>query len=251
MKKQYGLIGFPLGHSFSASYFAGKFSRENIDAEYVNFPMEVVDGLRDFVRDNPHLAGFNVTIPHKQAVIPLLDDLSIAANEIGAVNVVKVVRDEEGFRLVGYNTDHLGFAESLRPLLTTDVRRALVLGTGGASRAVVYALKRMDIVPQLVSRHKREGILAYDDIDAQTLRDFPLVVNCTPLGMFPKVDAAPPIPYEHLSASNIFYDLVYNPDDTKFMRLGRSHGAKAKNGLEMLHLQAEAAWNIWKSEKIL
>lgn len=250
MMTTYGLIGFPLGHSFSAAYFTRKFQEEEIAAEYNNYPMQSVDDVRTFVSDTPQLQGFNVTIPHKESVLPHLDELSIAAQQIGAVNVVKVERKNNRIRLLGYNTDFIGFRDSLRPLLTERVHKALVLGTGGASKAVTYALRSMDIEPQLVSRTRRKDILSYEDLDREIIKNHPLIVNCTPLGTFPNIEGAPPIPYEHLTAENILYDLVYNPSETRFMILGRQQGAVVKNGLEMLHLQAQAAWKIWNADAI-
>lgn len=242
MKSQYGLIGYPLGHSFSAKYFAEKFRREGIDASYENFEMPTVDDLRTFVEARPCLRGLNVTIPHKQAVVPLLDEVSPEAEAIGAVNVIKVA----GNKLIGYNTDVIGFVDSLRPLLNgRNVGEALVLGTGGASRAVVYGLRRLGIAPQLVSRTPREGVICYDDIDSTWMRRAGLIVNCSPVGMFPHVNEAPALPYERLTPDHILYDLVYNPLATKFLQLGRGRGALTCNGLEMLHRQAEAAWRIW------
>ena len=242
MKSQYGLIGYPLGHSFSAKYFVEKFRREGIDASYENFEMPAVDDLRTFVEARPCLRGLNVTIPHKQAVVPLLDEVSPEAEAIGAVNVIKVA----GNKLIGYNTDVIGFVDSLRPLLEgRNVGEALVLGTGGASRAVVYGLRRLGIAPQLVSRTPREGVICYDDIDSTWMRRAGLIVNCSPVGMFPHVNEAPALPYERLTPNHILYDLVYNPLATKFLQLGRGRGALTCNGLEMLHRQAEAAWRIW------
>ncbi len=242
MKSQYGLIGYPLGHSFSAKYFAEKFRREGIDASYENFEMPTVDDLRTFVEARPCLRGLNVTIPHKQAVVPLLDEVSPEAEAIGAVNVIKVA----GNKLIGYNTDVIGFVDSLRPLLNgRNVGEALVLGTGGASRAIVYGLRRLGIAPQLVSRTPREGVICYDDIDSTWMRRAGLIVNCSPVGMFPHVNEAPALPYERLTPNHILYDLVYNPLATKFLQLGRGRGALTCNGLEMLHRQAEAAWRIW------
>ena len=245
MSNLYGLIGYPLGHSFSAAFFAEKFSREHVDARYENFEMPSVGKLRDFVRAHPQLRGFNVTIPHKQAVIPHLDALSEEAREIGAVNVVKVCRG----RLGGYNTDVLGFVRSLEPLLPSESegKVALVLGTGGASKAVCYGLRGLGYHPQFVSRTRRDSIISYADLTPALMAEAHLVVNCTPLGMYPHVDVAPDIPYHLLTPRHILYDLVYNPPETEFLRRGREHGTITKNGLEMLHLQAEAAWEIWNA----
>lgn len=238
----YGLIGYPLGHSFSAKYFAEKFEREGISARYENFEMENVDGLRDFVREHPQLRGLNVTIPHKQAVISLLDALSPEAEAIGAVNVIKV---DDGI-LTGHNTDVIGFVDSLRPMLEgRDVSEALVLGTGGASKAIVYGLRKLGILPQLVSRKPHEGVITYEDIDVDWMKRARLIVNCSPVGMYPHIENAPAVPYELITPAHILYDLVYNPLETKFLQLGREKGAITCNGLEMLYRQAEAAWRIF------
>ena len=243
--KLYGLLGYPLGHSFSARFFAGKFRREGIDAEYRNFEMPSVDGLRGFIAGLPELCGLNVTIPHKQAVVPLLDGLTAEAQAIGAVNVIMIDRREGGLRLTGANSDAVGFSRSLEPLLLPCHRRALVLGTGGASRAVNYVLRRLGIEPQPVSRTARPGVLAYGQLTAEMLAEYKLIVNCSPVGMFPHVDECPALPYEGLTADHLLYDLVYNPEETLFLRRGRERGARVKNGLEMLHLQALAAWDYW------
>lgn len=238
---KYGLIGFPLGHSFSRGFFTEKFAREGIDAEYVNFEIPDATMLLDVLRENPELRGLNVTLPHKQAVIPLLDELSDEAREIGAVNVIRI-RDG---RLKGFNSDIIGFTDSIRPLLQPHHKKALVLGTGGASKAICVGLKRLGIEWTYVSRSPREGMLTYEDITAETLQQYTVIVNCTPVGMFPKVDAAPAIPYELLTPQHLLFDCVYNPEDTLFLKKGREQGATGKNGLEMLHLQAEASWKFW------
>lgn len=253
--KKYGLIGFPLGHSFSAGFFAEKFANEGIDARYDNYEMPDVDGLRALIEGDTELCGLNVTIPHKQAVIPLLDALSDEAREIGAVNVIRIERNADGaVRLVGYNSDIIGFKESLRPLLPPTSSlfplKALVLGTGGASKAIVVGLRQLGIVPTYVSRRPAPGQLTYDDLQDVSrariiLEEYTLIVNCSPVGMHPHVDEAPAIPYELLTPRHVLYDLVYNPLETRFMQLGRQHGATVKNGLEMLHLQALAAWEMW------
>ena len=243
----YGLLGYPLGHSFSASYFHDKFEREGLDADYRNFEYEHVEDAVARFKTMDELIGFNVTIPHKQAVMPFLDELSEEAKAIGAVNVVKVEHAAEGkVRLLGRNSDLVGFRESIRPLLKPNVHtKALVLGTGGASKAVVYGLHQLGLDTQLVSRRKSEACITYEDLNAEVLSAFKVVVNCTPLGMFPKVDAAPDIPYDSLTPSHVLFDLVYNPNVTLFMKQGMLHGAVVKNGLEMLHRQADAAWEMW------
>ena len=238
---KFGLIGFPLGHSFSKGFFTEKFAREGIDAEYVNFEIPDASMLLDVICDNPELRGLNVTLPHKQAVIPLLDELSDEAREIGAVNVIRI-RDG---KLKGFNSDIIGFTDSIRPLLQPHHKKALVLGTGGASKAICVGLNRLGIEWTYVSRSPREGMLTYEDITAETLQQYTVIVNCTPVGMFPKMDAAPAIPYELLTPQHLLFDCVYNPEDTLFMQKGRAQGATVKNGLEMLHLQAEASWKFW------
>ena len=240
---KYGLIGFPLGHSFSRGFFTEKFAREGIDAEYVNFEIPDATMLLDVLRENPELRGLNVTLPHKQAVIPLLDELSDEAREIGAVNVIRI-RDG---KLKGFNSDIIGFTDSIRPLLQPWHKKALVLGTGGASKAICVGLNRLGIEWTYVSRSPREGMLTYEDITAETLQQYTVIVNCSPVGMFPKVDHAPAIPYELLTSKHLLFDLVYNPEDTLFMQKGRAQGATVKNGLEMLHLQAVASWEFWHS----
>lgn len=246
MHEEYGLIGHPLGHSFSAAFFAQKFATEGIDASYHNFDLTTIDEVEDMLSTHPRLRGFNVTIPYKQAILPYLDTLSSEAQEIGAVNVVKVVHDDEGKRsLHGFNSDVVGFSRSIAPLLQPHHTKALVLGTGGASRAIVYVLKQLGISATLVSRRPCEGQFTYADIDAQVLQAHTVVVNCSPIGMHPHVDEAPALPYELLSERHLCYDLVYNPAETAFMQRSAAQGACVKNGLEMLHLQALAAWEIW------
>jgi len=246
---KYGIIGFPLGHSFSRDFFTEKFAREGIDAQYLNFEIPDVAMLKDVLRDNPELRGLNVTLPHKQAVIPLLDELSDEAREIGAVNVIKIsqLSNCKIVKLKGFNSDIIGFTESIKPLLKSHHKRALVLGTGGASKAICVGLKRLGIEWKYVSRTPHEGIITYKDITAETLQEYTVVVNCSPVGMFPKEDEAPAIPYEYLTSKHLLFDCVYNPEDTLFMQRGRAQSATVKNGLEMLCLQAIASWNFWNT----
>lgn len=244
--KKYGLIGYPLGHSFSAKFFAEKFAKEGLDARYDNYEMASVDTLRALIAADARLCGLNVTIPHKQAVIPLLDDLTPEARAIGAVNVIRILRGADGtLRLIGCNSDVIGFTDSLRPLLQPHHARALVLGTGGASKAVVAGLRSLGITPTYVSRRPIEGGLTYAELTPDVMAAHTLIVNCSPVGMHPHTDEAPAIPYEQLTPRHLLYDLVYNPLETRFMQLGREHGAVVKNGLEMLHRQAIVAWEMW------
>lgn len=243
----YGLVGYPLGHSFSAGYFADKFAREGIEATYENFELSDISQFSSLIAERPELRGVNVTIPHKQAVIPLLDALSDEAREIGAVNVVRILRLADGtVRTMGYNSDVIGFVASLRPLLQPHHHRALVLGSGGASKAVVFGLQKLGIIPTYVSRTKKTDRLTYAELTPEVLAAHHVIVNCSSVGMFPHVDEAPNLPYHLLTPQHLCYDLVYNPLETTFMRKASKQGAVVKNGLEMLHLQAEAAWEMWQ-----
>ena len=263
---KYGIIGFPLGHSFSRGFFTEKFAREGIDAQYLNFEIPDATMLKDVLRENPELRGLNVTLPHKQAVIPLLDELSDEAREIGAVNVIKISQldnftigqlpddkivkssNSKIVELKGFNSDIIGFTESIRPLLQPHHTKALILGTGGASRAIRVGLSRLGIEWTYVSRTPHENRLTYSDLTPEVMKDYNVIVNCSPVGMFPKVDEAPAIPYELLTPKHLLFDLVYNPEDTLFMKKGREQGAIVKNGLEMLHLQAIASWEFWNRD---
>lgn len=243
----YGLIGYPLAHSFSADYFNAKFIKHGIEASYINFPIERVDEIKDIVESHKELAGLNVTIPYKEKIIPFLTGLDKKVTEIGAVNVIRVVADGDSRSFYGYNTDAIGFMESIRPLITERMTAALVLGTGGASKAITYGLRQLGLSPLLVSRTPKEGILGYNELDEEIMKSHLVIVNTTPLGTFPDVGSCPPIPYELLSDSHLCYDLVYNPAETLFLKKSKAQGAIVKNGLEMLHLQAEEAWRIWNS----
>lgn len=248
--KLYGLIGFPLQHSFSAKFFNKKFQQEGIDATYLNFEIEHIHELRRILVFNPHLRGLNVTIPHKEAVIDFLDDVSPSTKKIGAVNVIKIERgygDTYGYKLKGFNTDYIGFKNSISPLIHPNIHdRALVLGTGGASKAVCYALETLDIEWTYVSRTPRNGGFTYNTLTSDIIADHKIIINTTPLGTFPNIEDFPNIPYQSLTPQHLVYDLVYNPAETAFLRKGREMGATTKNGEEMLELQALAAWGIWQ-----
>ena len=246
--KKYGLIGFPLKHSFSKKFFTEKFEDEKIDAEYLNFEIPEIDLFQEIVASNPQLVGLNVTIPYKEKVIPFLDQLDSQAAEIGAVNVVKIENKSGKTILTGYNSDLLGFQNSISPFVLPNVHtKALILGTGGASKAVRCGLDNLGIESIYVSRNAKAGQLTYTDLDEQIMDEYKVVVNTTPLGTFPNVDEAPDIPYHLLGKQHLLFDLVYNPEETKFLRLGKQQGATTKNGAEMLQLQALAAWEIWNN----
>ncbi len=244
---QYGLIGYPLKHSFSKGYFNEKFTAESIDAEYINFEIASVKDFRRIIDDNPNLRGLNVTIPYKETVIPYLDELGENAKKIGAVNVIKIVREKKKVRLIGYNSDIIGFKESIEPLLNTHHRMALILGTGGSAKAIFHGLNQLGVEAIFVSRHKADGVLTYEDLTPEVMRSYSVIVNCTPVGMYPNVDECPNIPYELLTPQHLLYDLLYNPNETLFMKKGKEKRAVVKNGLEMLLLQAFASWEFWQS----
>ncbi len=243
---KYGLIGYPLKHSFSVSYFNEKFRSEGIDAEYVNFEIPDIKDFPEVISRNPGLYGLNVTIPYKQQVIPYLNELDDDAAAIGAVNVIQITRQKGKVRLKGFNTDIIGFKQSIEPSLRPFHRKALILGTGGSSKAIYHGLKQLGIEGTYVSRTPREGRLTYQDLTPEIIDTHQVIVNCTPVGMYPKVDFAPEIPYDLLTPDHLLYDLLYNPNVTLFMKKGAARGAITKNGLEMLLLQAFAGWEIWQ-----
>lgn len=246
---RYGLIGFPLKHSFSAQFFNKKFKEEHIDAEYLNFEIEHIFDLRKILVFNPHLKGLNVTIPYKEAVLTFMDSLSPIAREIGAVNVIKIERSSDSdnhYRLKGYNTDYVGFKESISPLIRPAYHQsALVLGTGGASKAVCVALDALGIKWKYVSRHAKKNHYTYQTLTPEIIAENKIIINTTPLGTFPNVEEYPHIRYASLTPHHLLYDLVYNPSETIFLKKGKEMGATVKNGAEMLKLQALAAWDIW------
>lgn len=241
----YGLIGKKLGHSFSAEFFNEKFKNEGIDESYQLLPIPSINDFPSLLIKYPDLKGVNVTIPYKQEVIPFLDEISSEAEKIGAVNVIKITRLKDKIYLKGYNSDCIGFKISLEPLLKEKIKDALILGTGGASKAVAYVLSELGIKYKFVSRNPSANQLSYSELDKSILEKHLLIVNTTPLGMYPDIKNCPPIPYQFLSSSHICYDLVYNPEETQFMKNAAEFGAIVKNGLEMLILQALASWDFW------
>ncbi len=245
---KYGLIGYPLGHSFSISYFNQKFADENIDAVYENYEIPSIDLLAEVLDSNPELKGLNVTIPYKQKVIPFLDNISPEARAIGAVNVIKVIHEGKNIKLKGYNSDVIGFTQSIEPMLERHHKKALILGTGGASKAIDYGLKSLGLETVFVSRYERPNTIQYQRITHEVIKEYNVIVNCTPMGMFPKTDECPLLPYEAMDSHTILYDLIYNPDETLFMKRGAEYGANVKNGLEMLLLQAFASWDFWHND---
>lgn len=246
MTNKYGLIGFPLSHSFSKKYFAEKFIAEGIrDTEYENYPIEHIEDIKEIIRISG-IKGFNITIPYKEQAIPYLDKLDAMASSVGAVNTVKITRDGERLHTIGYNTDVYGFSESIRSFLRPHHKNALILGTGGASKAVAYALGQFGISFVFVSRGKQQAnTIGYKDITTETLRANQVIINTTPTGTYPRIDEAPDLPYENLTEAHLLYDLVYNPSETLFLRKGKEMGASIANGYDMLRLQAEKAWAIW------
>ncbi len=246
---KYGLIGYPLGHSFSKNYFNEKFKNENIDAEYINFEIPTIESLPEVLALNPELKGLNVTIPYKEKVISYLDTVSPEARAIGAVNVIRVEHKGNEIRLKGYNSDVIGFTKSIEPLLERFHKKALILGTGGASKAINYGLKSLGLETVFVSRFERPGTIQYDKITPEIIKEYNVIVNCTPCGMYPHIDECPLLPYDAMDSKNLLYDLLYNPDQTLFMKKGAAKGAIVKNGLEMLLLQAFASWEFWNGNK--
>ncbi|MDQ3111310.1 MAG: shikimate dehydrogenase [Bacteroidota bacterium] len=253
----FGLIGFPLSHSFSEKYFAEKFLRENIgDAAYRNFPLEKIDQLHGLISANPDLSGLNVTIPWKEKVIPYLDEIDETAKAIGAVNTILlnpfVILSDSRRMTKGFNTDVYGFRQSIKPFLTSAHERALILGTGGASKAVEYVLKQIGVDCIFVSREKKnilgKTILTYEELNSYVVASCKLIVNCSPVGTFPNVNEFPKLPYESITKEHLLYDLIYNPAETEFLKKGKAQGAEIMNGLDMLKLQAEKAWEIWNSK---
>ena len=245
--KKYGIIGYPLAQSASPAFFNSKFEKESIDAEYIPFEIESIDELPNIINEHPELCGFNVTIPHKLNVMQYLEGMSDEAKGINAVNVVKVTHDSSGkAHLWGYNSDVIGFSRSIQPFLGASHKKALVLGTGGASKAIVYALEHLGIETLQVSRRANGKAIAYEDITPEIMQSHTVIVNCTPLGMVGHgIDQCPNIPYEQIGCRHLLYDIVYNPENTLFLQKGASQGAVTKSGYQMWYLQALASWEIW------
>lgn len=246
--QQFGLIGFPLIHSFSKKFFTEKFERESIDAQY---NLNELTNISEFtaLTETPNLCGLNVTIPYKEQVIPFLDELDDTAANIGAVNVIKFIRKNGKLTLKGYNTDAIGFENSLKPYLKPQHQKALILGTGGASKAINFTLQKLGFETTFVSRTKKPTTLTYYELTAEIMAEYTVIVNASPVGTFPHADECPDIPYQFLTNKHLLYDVVYNPAETVFLKNGKEHGAQCLNGQEMLVGQAEAAWKIW-NEKV-
>jgi shikimate dehydrogenase len=246
--KRYGLIGYPLTHSFSKRFFTEKFEKERMDASYENYELKSITQFPEVIRDNPELTGLNVTIPYKELVIPYLDELDPAAEAVGAVNTVRIERAGPDVSLKGFNTDTWGFETSLAPLLLDHHKKALILGTGGASKAIRYVLKKRQIDFISASIEELNDMeIPYESIDRSVIEERLLIINATPLGTYPNVDTAPSIPYEWITKKHLLFDLVYNPEVTKFLRQGAERGATVKNGFEMLIQQVLKSYEIWNA----
>lgn len=243
VRKRFGLLGHNISYSFSKGYFTEKFAAENFEGHtYENFDIQQIDEFPQIIADNNTINGLNVTIPYKETVIPFLDSLSKNAAIIGAVNTIKITKKG---KLKGYNTDYYGFKKSLEPLLQPHHKKALILGTGGASKGVAFALDELNIPYTFVSREAKVNGIDYDRINATTFDNYQIIINATPVGTSPNVDAFPNLPYEFFTNNHIAYDLIYNPGETQFLKKAAAQGAQIKNGLDMLIFQAEKAWKIW------
>ncbi len=242
----FGLIGNPLGHSFSKKYFEKKFKKEGLDCEYLNFELNTIEEFPTIIEKHPELAGLNVTIPYKQQIIRYLDKIDKEANFIGAVNTIKFERSNSQTRLIGYNTDAMGFEISIKHLLKKHYKKALILGTGGASKAVEFVLKKNGIAVREVSRRPlKANQMSYGLVNKQIIEDHQVIINTTPLGMHPDKDAYPDIPYKYINEDHLLVDLIYNPEETIFLKKGKENGATVINGEKMLLAQAEQSWKIW------
>lgn len=242
--KTYGLIGRNISYSFSKNYFKLKFEAENIPAQYKNFDLEHLSEIKNILKDNPEIAGLNVTIPYKEEILPYMDQLDPIAAEIGAVNTIKI---EKTGKLTGYNTDYYGFMKSLKPHLQKKHTHALILGTGGASKAIAFALTKLNIQFKFVSRNPDKESFNYSELNKKQLQRYTLIINCTPLGTYPNISEYPPIPTQHITGEHLVFDLIYNPPVTSLLKQALQHHARVLNGQKMLDLQAEKAWEIWNS----
>lgn len=240
---KFGLIGKNIGYSFSKKFFTEKFKNEAFPHSYENFDIDSIALFPEIISKNEALKGLNVTIPYKEEILPFLDDLDSEAKQIGAINTIKV----SGNKLIGYNTDHFGFQKSLEKFLPLQNKKALILGTGGASKAVAFALKNLGFEYKFVSRKENTDALSYTSLSKRIIKNHLLIVNCTPLGTFPNIDDCPTIPYQYLTKHHLLFDLIYNPAETEFLNRGKNNGAMIINGLDMLRFQAEKAWQIWNS----
>lgn len=242
-KKLFGLIGRNISYSFSKKYFTERFSKDNnLESSYENFDIRDIAEFPSLIQENPQLQGLNVTIPYKESIIPFLDKMSKKASAIGAVNVIRFTKNR---KLKGYNSDYYGFKKSLKPLLQSHHKKAIILGTGGAAKGVVFALDELNILYTFVSREIKDNCIDYDRINATTFDNYQIFINCTPVGTSPDIDKYPLIPYEFFTPNHIAYDLIYNPSETQFLKKAKKKGAQIKNGLDMLVFQAEKAWKIW------
>ena len=245
--KKLGLIGYPLGHSFSKKYYLDKFAVEEIkNIDYDLYPIAEISAFKENILGDSDFYGVNVTIPYKQSVIPYLDELSTEAKEMEAVNCIQIRHTEDGKTFTkGYNTDAYGFEMSLKPLLKPHHKKALIFGNGGATKAVCYTLKKLGISYQIVSRSKTKKTITYQELTPALITEHHLLINCSPVGTYPNITECPDIPYAGITADHLLYDLIYNPEQTHFLTLGKQRGAITKNGYEMLVLQAEKNWEIW------
>tara|TARA_R100001480_G_scaffold152548_1_gene154698 strand:- start:264 stop:995 length:732 start_codon:yes stop_codon:yes gene_type:complete len=241
---KYGLVGHNIGYSFSKTFFTAKFEQENRNDTYHNFDVECIEKLEEIISKTEDLKGLNITIPFKESVLPLLDRVDKEAQKIGAVNTIKFLKDG---RLAGYNTDYYGFAKALADLLPLKEKTALILGSGGASKAVTYVLEAMDFKFKIVSRTKKDGVLTYKDLNKEIIQSHYLIVNTTPVGTFPNTTEFPNIPFQYIGKDHVLFDLIYNPRETEFLKMGYAKGARVSNGMKMLEYQAKKSWKIWKS----
>jgi shikimate dehydrogenase len=249
--RKYGLIGYPLGHSFSVKYFTEKFDDEHItDCSYENFPLDDINKFPPLLKDNPDLYGLNITIPYKTQVLEYVDVRDTAVDEIGAANVLKIKREGDNTKVYGFNSDVTGIRDSILPHLTKNLKNALILGTGGSSRAVAWTLKKMGINYTFISRDQKPGAICYGEINSNIISSIQLIINTTPLGMYPDITSCPELDYNLLDKRHILFDLVYNPEMTTFLRSGQERGCSIITGLKMLYSQAEKSWEIWNNDNL-